>query len=388
MRLAEAKIKQAILHAEPEIRLTALAYFADSYSRDQAVMPVVIRAAETFGRGDSFRLLRAAEDLSQTETSIGWLTGQLGGALDPSGVADDNFRYAVALILCKADPELLLAGHAEAGQLRWFPQRLAARFGRRLAMHSWDWDTGWRALLQLARSTLRHKELTQGDAEELYAILESLARHRDDADAPKAPIVLGLLRDRLEGRDQFLEDWMEPLVVDLAGMMRLEEAAPLLAERLHAEDIDLGESCITALARIGGDVVVEAISRQWPQAEPTCRGAAANVLENVHTDCCVRTLLDMIAREEDYEVTLSLGHALAAQLCDDAIPPVRQLVQGRAEELSPEERDLRYRLVAACTLMGTTFPEYEAWYADAQRDNWGWNDYRSGRIADEYEPGD
>lgn len=42
MRLPEEKINEAILHPEEEIRLTAVSYFADSYSQDPTIMPLVI----------------------------------------------------------------------------------------------------------------------------------------------------------------------------------------------------------------------------------------------------------------------------------------------------------------------------------------------------------
>ena len=50
MRLSESKIKAAILHPEVEVRLTALAYFADSFTTDESVMPLVIEAVEMYGR--------------------------------------------------------------------------------------------------------------------------------------------------------------------------------------------------------------------------------------------------------------------------------------------------------------------------------------------------
>jgi hypothetical protein len=70
MRLPEAKIKRAILHPESEIRLTAVDYFADSHSSDPEVMPLVIEAVEEYGRDSSFRLLRDAEHLVQTTSSL------------------------------------------------------------------------------------------------------------------------------------------------------------------------------------------------------------------------------------------------------------------------------------------------------------------------------
>ena len=46
MRLPEAKIKEAVVHAEKLVRQEALLYFADCYSRDAEVMPLAIKATE------------------------------------------------------------------------------------------------------------------------------------------------------------------------------------------------------------------------------------------------------------------------------------------------------------------------------------------------------
>jgi hypothetical protein len=51
MRLAEAKIKQAILHPAGEIRYYAVSHFADSPSDDPEIMPLVTAALEVLRGG-------------------------------------------------------------------------------------------------------------------------------------------------------------------------------------------------------------------------------------------------------------------------------------------------------------------------------------------------
>jgi hypothetical protein len=58
MRLTVEKIKQSILHTDEEVRLTAVSYFADSFSLDPTAMPLVVQAVEKFGRDSSFSILR------------------------------------------------------------------------------------------------------------------------------------------------------------------------------------------------------------------------------------------------------------------------------------------------------------------------------------------
>ena len=63
VRYPEAKIKEAILHPDIEIRDRAVRYFGKSFSPDISIMPLVIKAVETYGRQeDTYRMIGAASD--------------------------------------------------------------------------------------------------------------------------------------------------------------------------------------------------------------------------------------------------------------------------------------------------------------------------------------
>jgi hypothetical protein len=89
MRLPVEKIQAAILHPEEEVRLTAVRYFVDSASGDASIMPLVIQAVEKYGRGSSFRILRDADDLLQTASTLDWLIQELRRDYDLQLVPDD-----------------------------------------------------------------------------------------------------------------------------------------------------------------------------------------------------------------------------------------------------------------------------------------------------------
>ncbi|HUG69939.1 MAG TPA: hypothetical protein VMM76_19460 [Pirellulaceae bacterium] len=93
------------------------------------------------------------------------------------------------------------------------------------------------------------------------------------------------------------------------------------------------------------------------------------------------TCLELLCDEQDGDVQLELGHALLAHFEFEGVELVQQLVEGNEEDLHPDERSLRSRLVAAATIMGETFPEYEEWHDDAVRTNYGWFEYERKRIA-------
>ena len=124
MRLLEPKIKAAILHPEEEVRVTAVSYFSGSFSQDESIMPLVIQAVETYGREKAFRILRAAESLAQTHATVEWLVRELRREYDLADLDEDNYRFAVALILCHAGPEVLLQRKEFIIALPMFPDQL------------------------------------------------------------------------------------------------------------------------------------------------------------------------------------------------------------------------------------------------------------------------
>src|SRR5271166_3573314 len=105
MRLPEDKIKEAILHADPEIRVRATSYFAKSFSSDLTIMPLVIKAVETYGRqNDAYRLIGLSRDLPQSEDTITWVIDELN---DDSCNNYENYAYNLSMVLVDADPALL-----------------------------------------------------------------------------------------------------------------------------------------------------------------------------------------------------------------------------------------------------------------------------------------
>ncbi len=201
----------------------------------------------------------------------------------------------------------------------------------------------------------------------------SLARHRD-----KARMIVPLLQRNYRGYDRNLMEWLEPFVAEVAGMMRLDEAVPVLVERLHEDDLSPPEFVLDCLVhhcqrRGGADD-----SRPLEECGWHFRRHGAEILELVHTDLSVEKCLGFLHAEKEPETRLFLANA-----CWE-ISRTRRLSRCGGwfweRDLDPEEMDLRLRLVTACALMGVSFPEYERWYADAAKSKWGWRGLRTGRI--------
>jgi hypothetical protein len=382
MRLPESIIQASILHPEEEIRLAAVAFFSGSHSSSETVMPRVVRAVERYGRNKAFRILRSAERLRQTEATVDWLLGELRRAYAADERDEDNYRYAIALVLFRAEPELLQPRRGEIAALPMFPAPLRAAFDERLEWFRRDWEQGCAALEALAGQSLRKGRLTASDARRADCIVESLARHA----ATKAATALDLLRRSQQAGCAAWLRWCRPWIMSLAGAMRLDAAVPLAVTSLCDDDLNVADESTTALVKIGNDAVVRAIAACWPSADAGFRAAASDVLEHIHSGLCGETALKFFTAEEDRETKLCLAHAVLSQFLSDGVEPVRQLVLAEGAEVPPNGLDIRRRLVASCAVMGVSFPEFAAWYAEAVADNWGLGNYRPHRVADDLPP--
>ena len=103
MRLAESKIKEAILHPDAEIRDRAVHYFANSFSQDTSIVPLVIQAVEQYGRKGAYQLVGASTELAHTDDSISWVLEELNRE-DANDY--ENYTFNLTRVLCQADPAL------------------------------------------------------------------------------------------------------------------------------------------------------------------------------------------------------------------------------------------------------------------------------------------
>jgi hypothetical protein len=377
MRLPESKIKAAILHPEEAVRLTALAYFADSFTTDESIMPLVIKSIEKYGRESAPAILRDAERLPQDELSFNWLLNELHADFDLSDVRQDNYRFAVCLALLSAPLELLVEHQATISDCPNFAVELFPALHELSTMASWDWGTGWEVFTGLARE-FQCRDVTSNDAHRYARVIRALGRMPEGADQ-----ILNLLKGIYRGTDRGLMQWADPSIVELAGEMRLKEAVPLIIDRLFEKDESVLEQCSFALTKIGGDEVVEAISEIWSTADEEIRSTCTETLEHIHTDLSVESCVEFLSAEDDFDTQLTLGHAVLAHFTLGQVDALKELVLEDDDELAPDQWDLRHRLVATVTITGERFPEYDVWHQEAVSTRYGFGDDRS-RIAEHF----
>ncbi len=375
IRTPDSKIREAILFPVEYIRRMAAKYFSHAHAADETIMPLVIQAVEQYGREEALRLLRHAEGMPQTPATIEWICTELDKEWHVDDINIDNYCVALALILCRAPVELLDIGMAD---LQSFPGELADHLADRLEFARWDWDPLWQALVELAEETDANSyRVTREQSRREAELVEALARHADKRDT-----VVAML-ERLERDDDELAI-LEPYLLDVAGEMRISAAIPLLLKRLDDEDPFVAQCAQEGLEQIGGDEVVEQIALAWPAADSMSRVSASGVLESIHTDRSAEVCRRFFADEVDGDVQEFLVSALLGGMVPDAVGPIRELILGKKPGAA---RFFKAQLVAASTIMGVSFPEYDEWHREAAAADW-YDEPFDHRLRDDFVEGE
>ena len=203
-----------------------------------------------------------------------------------------------------------------------------------------------------------HLEMMAVDYEYGRSVVSALAPYRERF----GPKVMRCLED-----PEAYTGWLEVFIVRLAGEMKLERAIPFLVDRYVDEDSWACEEAYRALEKIGTDGVVQELARRNVAGDWGMRIAVATTLEKIHSDFSVQTCLDLLAQEPDESLQ---GHLLEAVLMNfyrEGIEPARQHILKTAKSL--EMLEVRSALLVACTMLGETFPEFQAWQADSKLDS-------------------
>ena len=210
VRFPEDKIKEAILHPDIEIRDRAVNYFAKSNSHDSSIMPMVIKAVETYGRQGAYRLVGSSRDLPQTEESIDWVIDELNDEQSPQY---ENYIYNLSMVLVEADLALLLPRESAILEARYFLSDLRAPITDRLQMLSWDEATCWHELETFCEAGKDKQFINEVNLGYANRIVEALARSGEKNEEK----VHAILAQKVEDFHHHPMKWMEPLAVRLAG---------------------------------------------------------------------------------------------------------------------------------------------------------------------------
>ncbi len=356
MRLSEEQIKQGILHPDMDVRQACLRYFADGFSRNTTVMPLVIQALEQYGRADAFRYIFLIASLPQTQETIRWVLGELTSQPRRTEQEQNYLKY-LSRLLCQADPELVLPHENVILTSPGFNQNLASPLRRRLSFLSWEAQALWQELEAICEEAKDKSYVKETRFHEGREITETLAG-RGNLDLERMMSLLGMKVDNFENNPM---KWMEPLMVHLAGELRHAPAIPLIVAKLHEEGEVVTNECHQALVKMGTDEVVRLIRDAYLTADGHFRLFASGVLGEIHTELAVQTCIELLEKEEDLDLQNWMAQSLVNHFSFEGNEVARKVLLA-----DPDLFDLQCGLVPACILTGQAFPELAEWHKEIE----------------------
>lgn len=353
LRLPAEKIKEAILHPDQEVRNAAVNYFANSFSHDPAIMPLVLQAFDRYGL-DAFTNYWFLLRLAQTGETIAWIIREIERIGLGTGEQEERYASSLQRALRSGNPDSLRQ-HSEVIQaMRHLDHSSRQVIADRIAVDSRPPNELWTELTQFCKEHEDDSELNDKAYQHCASLVSSLAEDRDQFEHQ--------VLDHLKKPD----GWLEVFLVRLAGEMKLEAATALLADRLEDAETFACEEAHTALERIGTDAVVRELARRYIDGDWDIRLSVAGILETIHTDRSVQTCLEFLEREQDEMLRGMLLEAVLMNFCPLGIEPARRHILKTPK--NPELLEVRSALLVACKLLGETFPEFEAWQEDSKHD--------------------
>ncbi len=362
MRFSEDKIRDALLHPDLDVRDAAVRYFYSSTARDPALMPRAIEAIEQYGRIEAFSLTHPLNVWPQTDATIGWVIAELQSEFQALPEERHFYFLNLSRLLCHADIRLVAGRAAEISQAPHFDPKEQPAFRERLDMFGWSAEVCWNALRQFCEDNRDKNHVEELDLGHAVRVVEALARQPHEYHGP----IVDILAEHVQDVSHDARRWLQPLMANLAGEMRLRAAVPLLVGNLGHPSSFQSDQSMFALAKIGTEDVVTAVCDSFPGGSRNFRLYASDLLGKIHGDLTAERILGLLPGESDLPVRINLCHALLDHFRCDGVEPARQLI--RRHELTPDLRRLRSTLVATGKLTGLRFPEFDDWQEQARND--------------------
>lgn len=362
MRYLDDKIKESILHPDLDVRDAAIRYFYSSTTPDHALMPLANQAIERYGRTKAFSHTHYLNFLPQTEQTIGWVIAEVQRDFNALPEEKYFYFYNLSRLLTHADIRLV-AQHAPAIlHAPHFDPKERLAFRECLKMFGWNAEKCWQELQHYCEVNKDKNNIEEFDLGHALRIVEALARQPHEYQGQ----IVTVLTEKFHDFRHDARKWLQPLMAKLAGEMRLQEAIPLLVGNLGHPYSFLSDQSLFALAKIGSEGVVSLVCDQFPRASRDFRVYASDLLCKIHLDVTVQRVLGLLPAETELQVRMNLCEALIDHFSFEGIEPARHLI--KQQELTPDVRHLRSSLITYCKIMGTRFPEFDVWDAEAKRD--------------------
>lgn len=340
--LPAASVKPYLLHEEKVLREHAARYFADSFSPDKELTPLILQSCEMYGERENVHLLVLASDFAQSEETMRAVLRRL------PGVRDSTIAWHYNNIVASADVPLLFSLEREIFSTKNMLEESLARIRRRMEFSSLGTGKLWNDLLTYA-DVHRNHYVNQFDYQYGLDLVEALAKRGDFPGED----VIRCLQDA-----ETFSDYAEIYMTNLAGQLKLHAAIPALVDKLRIDGDLICEEAAAALVKIGTDDVVRSVRDVFLAEEWSFKNYATGVLAGIKSPASEEALLELFPQETDIEIRTLLADGFCKLLSTRGFPYVQEMIDTGYMTifLSLEES-----LYAACRITGVELPGLDEW---------------------------
>src|SRR5262249_21337391 len=140
-----------------------------------------------------------------------------------------HFYYLnLSRLLCHADIRLVARQAQEILQAPHFDPKEQVAFRERLEMSGWDAEKCWQELRQYCEAKRERDDIEECGLGHAVRIVEALARQPHEYQGQ----IVAQLAENVHDYRHDVRKWLQPLMANLAGEMRLREAIPALVGNL------------------------------------------------------------------------------------------------------------------------------------------------------------
>jgi hypothetical protein len=349
-----------------------LSYFNDSFTTDTTVMTVAIEAVEKYGWREVVEYyFNAFAKLPLTDESAAWVISQLEQGIHGTGARRESFCRSLEECLTWADVEVLRPLRERILGVKSLAEANRPTIQMRLDWSDVDSEGCWREIESLADQIFAstEKKFPSAEVHRAEAIVSVLAPRAGEYTSR----VLDLLGLDLTQTDIDRRNWLQGMMIFLAGRMRLPEAAPHLVQRIYDDWDWYSEECQKSLKRIGGEAALDAIAAEYDSAPWHVRLFCAGALETIRGENAVQRLTQFAGVErqksaDEPSVGMNISGicvGLARQYDTAALAAARELILEYSYD--SEVRAILPHVVGAYLMLGESVSELDAWKAEIEQ---------------------
>jgi SEC-C motif len=358
--LKSDQLKPFLVHEDRFIRRAASDYFADGWSRDPDLIPLILDACDRYGDKENLRGLSCCDRLLMNGQAFDRVLDHLAKTEDGDAI------YHLNRVIVHLPGDLLAARQVDVLGHPKLLREIIPQIRLRCDLAGWTGQKLWDELQEYARQSEDKKDTGGIDHGYVGALVDALARR----DVPDDDTICRLLRS-LESE----EGWLEIFLIDLAGARRIPDAVPALVDKFYIDTDYLLERSKVALARIGDAGAVRLIRTAYPTAPEHFKHYTSGIFGDIKHEESEQAILGLLEVESDptFRTILCVG------LCDLFSERGFDVVRGEiASGYDAFYSSLEEHLLPVAEVLGIGLPEADSWRR--QRAEQG--EQRAARLAE------